>query len=175
MYLHMMRISKATKNDVPALTLLINSAYRGEASKKGWTTEANLLSGSRRTDDETLTTLLDDSTADILKYETGEGIITGCVYLQQREPGLYLGMLTVSPDGQGRGTGKQLLSAAEDYAREHNCHCIFMNVISVRHELIAWYMKHGYFDTGRRAPFPVDHRYGVPARELEFMIMQKNL
>jgi hypothetical protein len=40
-----MSIIPSTLTDVPELTLLINSAYRGESSKKGWTTEANLIDG----------------------------------------------------------------------------------------------------------------------------------
>ena len=37
----------ATAADAPALVDLINSAYRGEGSKAGWTTEADLLGGQR--------------------------------------------------------------------------------------------------------------------------------
>ena len=40
-----MRVASAA--DAPALVDLINSAYRGESSKAGWTTEADLLGGQR--------------------------------------------------------------------------------------------------------------------------------
>ena len=89
------------------------------------------------------------------------------------EKGLYLGMLTVSPLQQASGIGKQLLAAAEVYAKEKNYPKVFMNVISVRYELISWYERHGYHNTGETKPFPADDRFGIPSRPLEFIIMEK--
>ena len=168
-----MPVSIADSTDIPALVTLINSAYRGEASKKGWTTEADLLQGELRTDIATLNTLVQNKDALFLKYQSENGIITGCVYLNKQERGLYLGMLTVSPLLQGAGIGKQLLEAADNYARKNNCSSIFMNVISLRHELIAWYERHGYHKTDERKPFPSDQRFGIPTQPLEFIIMEK--
>jgi ribosomal protein S18 acetylase RimI-like enzyme len=168
-----MAISTATLQDVLALEVLVNSGYRGEASKKGWTTEANLLLGESRTDITLIAAMINDHSAVILKHTNTEGEITGCVYLQKQERGLYLGMLTVTPQLQGGGLGKQLLMAANQYAIEQHCACIFMSVISVRHELIAWYERHGYIKTGETKPFAVDERYGKPTQPLEFIIMEK--
>jgi len=170
-----MPVSPATIQDIPALVTLINSAYRGEASKKGWTTEADLLKGELRTDIPTLTAIIENKEAVILKHVSENGSITGCVYLHIKERGLYLGMLTVSPQLQGAGIGKQLLAAAENYARENNCDSVFMNVISVRHELIAWYERNGYQQTDEREPFPTDRRFGIPTQPLEFVIMVKEV
>lgn len=168
-----MTISKATAADIPSLVGLVNSAYRGEASKKGWTTEADLLKGELRTDINTLGELLDKEGAAFLKYTSPEGIISGCVYLQKQERGLYLGMLSVSPEMQAAGIGKQLLAAAMLHAKETDCRVIFMNVISLRTELIAWYQRHGYQLTGERKPLPDDNRFGIPTQPLEFVIMEK--
>jgi len=170
-----MPVSPATIQDIPALVTLINSAYRGEASKKGWTTEADLLKGELRTDMPTLTAIIENKEAVILKHVSENGSITGCVYLHIKERGLYLGMLTVSPQLQGAGIGKQLLAAAENYARGNNCDSVFMNVISVRHELIAWYERNGYQQTDEREPFPTDRRFGIPTQPLEFVIMVKEV
>jgi ribosomal protein S18 acetylase RimI-like enzyme len=170
-----MSISAATLQDVPVLEKLVNSGYRGEGSKKGWTTEAHLLLGEARTDAANIITMIEDNTAVILKHTDAAGTITGCVYLQKQERGLYLGMLTVSPELQGGGTGKQLLAAATEYATAQRCPCIFMSVISVRQELIAWYERHGYSQTGETKPFAVDERYGKPTQPLEFIIMEKHL
>lgn len=170
-----MFISAATKKDVPLLVVLINSAYRGEASKKGWTTEADLLDGGLRTDIPALTELMNNPLATVLKYTTTEDDITGCVYLEKQERGLYLGMLTVSPLQQAGGIGRQLLSAAAAYAKETNCSSIFMSVISVRLELIAWYERHGYRKTGETKPFPTDNNFGTPTQPLEFIIMEKKI
>ena len=170
-----MPISTAQKEDIPLLVSLINSAYRGEVSKKGWTTEADLLEGEARTDDPTLAAIMEKPSSVILKYITEDGLLVGSVYLDIQEKGLYLGMLTVSPQLQAAGIGKQLMKAAEEFAREKNCTCIFMNVISLRHELIGWYERLGYTKTGETKPFPSDPRFGVPLQPLEFHIMQKNM
>lgn len=168
-----MHISTANKQDIPALTELINSAYRGVASKKGWTTEADLLKGDLRTDISTLTELLNNPQAVILKYTTTDEAIAGCVYLDKKERGLYLGMLTVAPLLQAAGIGRQLLGAAEAYAKANGCKTVFMNVISLRHELIGWYERNGYVQTAERRPMPDNPKFGVPTQPLEFVIMEK--
>ena len=170
-----MAIQIATAQDVPALVRLLDRAYRGEPSKKGWTTEANLLQGDRRTDEPTLLQLMQSLGSIFLKYTNDQGILTGCVFLQPNDTKLYLGMLSVDPDGQAGGIGKQLMTAATAYAREKNLEAIFMRVISVRHELVNWYNKLGYVDTGIREPFKVDERFGVPTQPLEFIILEKQL
>ncbi len=172
-YLHVMTISAASTNDIPVLVPLINSAYRGEASRKGWTTEADLLEGDLRTDAPTLLETMNKPGAAILKCTSEEGVIIGCVYLQKEERGLYLGMLTVSPELQAAGIGKQLLAAASIHAKENDCPVIFMGVISLRHELIAWYERHGYHLTGKTKPLPDDHRFGIPTQPMEFALMEK--
>lgn len=166
-------INAATISDVADLVTLINSAYRGEFSKKGWTTEADLLVGEKRTDNVTLAKLITEPGATLLKYENADKLITGCVYLQKQDRGLYLGMLTVSPELQAAGIGKQLLLAAEQYAKNNKCPVIFMNVISLRTELIEWYIRRGYYLTGEKKPLPDDKRFGIPTQPIEFAIMEK--
>ncbi|MGE5107251.1 MAG: GNAT family N-acetyltransferase [Sphingobacteriales bacterium] len=162
----------ATLTDVPQLNTLVNSAYRGELSKKGWTTEADLLGGIR-TDEQVLTSLINKENSVMLLYKNNDTIV-GCVNLQQHDNKLYLGMLTVNPDLQGGGVGKILLKASEDYAKEKACTKIYMTVISIRNELISWYKRHGYKDTGERKPFPMnDPKFGLPKRDLEFIVMEK--
>ncbi len=168
-----MNISKATVEDVPGMVALINSAYRGEHSKKGWTTEADLLDGVR-TDAGTLEEMINKDGAAILKFTNEENKIQGCVYLEKKEHKMYLGMLTVSPLEQAKGIGKKLLDAAEKYTRDKGCSMIEMTVISVRRELIAWYEKYGYYKTGERKPFPTDIKFGIPKQALEFVVLQKD-
>ena len=165
-------VTLANENDIPALNILVNSAYRGEQSKQGWTTEADLLGGIR-TDEEGLMELMQQPGSFFLKYEE-ENKILGCVYLKQEKNKLYLGMLTVSPQLQNKGIGKILLAAAEAEARKRNCIAVFMSVISIRTELINWYKRHGYTDTGIVKPFPEnDPRFGIPKTKLEFIILEK--
>lgn len=166
-------IAQATAQDIPALEALVNSAYRGEASQQGWTTEAHLLKGDLRTDVAALTAIFNDPNAVVLICKNGEGALLGCVYLQQQEEKLYLGMLSVLPGLQGGGIGKQLMAAAEDHARSIGCNAIVMTVISVRQELIDWYQRRGYALTGETKPFPVDERFGTPTQPLEFVVLSK--
>ncbi len=167
-------ISAATIQDIPELNVLINSAYRGESSKKGWTTEEHLLDGIR-TNEENLSELLQKENVTILKYTANNKII-GSVYLEKQDKKLYLGMLTVSPELQGGGVGKKLMQAAEDFARNAQLDKISMTVISVRKELIAYYERRGYKNTGETKPFPMhDPKFGLPKQFLEFIVMEKKI
>lgn len=167
-------ITKATLEDVSALNKLINSAYRGESSKKGWTTEANLLEGSRTTEKE-LTETIQDQKNTILKF-TEHNRIIGCVLLIEKENQLYLGMLTVSPELQNSGTGKQLLQQAEIHASALGLPKIVMTVISVREELISWYQRNGYVATGAKEPFPAsDVHIPISNQPLEFIVLEKRI
>ena len=168
-----MQISIADPADAPDLANLINSAYRGEASKKGWTSEADLFEGSIRIDLVGIEELLNSSDAVILKYSHVNQNAAGCVYLQRQSDIMYLGLLAVAPSLQAKGIGKQLLDAALDYALGWNCKAVQMNVISIRHELIAWYERHGFLRTGESRPFPNKNRFGAPKEDLDFVVLQK--
>ena len=168
-------ISKAELKDAPELSILINSAYRGESSKKGWTTEADLLGGVR-TDAEDITALITKPFCTLLKYGNAAEKIIGCVRLEKHGNKFYLGMLTVDPLLQGGGIGKKLMKAAEAEAKKQNCDRIYMTVISDRVELIAWYERHGYKNTGEKKPFPAgDPRFGLPKKYLEFVVLEKTI
>jgi ribosomal protein S18 acetylase RimI-like enzyme len=167
-----MSIVKATKTDIPELVNLVNSAYRGEDAKKGWTNEADLLVGGIRIDADEMEEMMADDDHIILKHESGNKI-TACVSLVKKENYLYLGMLTVSPALQGAGMGKKLLQAAEEFAVHNKFDRILMTVITARQELIDWYTRHGYADTGKRLPFPYEPGKGEHSQPLEFMILEK--
>lgn len=166
-------IAVATLTDVAAITALLNSAYRGESSKQGWTTEAHLIAGNVRTDESNLQEVMQLPNSVVVKYMNEQQEITGCVNLQQQGNKIYLGMFSVSPQSQGFGIGKQLLKAAEEYAQHLQCTAIYMTVISAREELINWYQRHGYKDTGERKPFIEDDLTGKHLQALEFMVMEK--
>lgn len=168
-------IEKASVADVPRLAAIINGCYRGEASKAGWTTEADLIAGDLRTDEANLSEILANENAVILKCcHTTAGIV-GCVFLEKKGDRLYLGMLSVDVAWQASGIGKRLLVAAEEHAQSLGCVAIFMRVIPVRTELMAWYERHGYQPTGERNPFDGDPRFGVPRVPIEFVILEKKI
>ena len=167
-----MKITEASVTDVPILCTLINSAYRGETSRKGWTTEAELLDGIR-IDEPTLQSYMEENDAAVLKATNEDGEIAGCVYLKTERGQLYLGMLTVSPLLQAHGIGKKLLQASEEKAKLAGCEKIVMTVISTRTELLNWYRRHGYDRTGEKQPFPTDEKFGIPKMPLEFLVLEK--
>jgi ribosomal protein S18 acetylase RimI-like enzyme len=173
------RTRPAVAADLPALVELVNSAYRGDSSRRGWTTEADLL-GGQRTDVVTLGSQLEAATV-LVAEEAGR--LQGCVLVEPvvdagREPEAYLGMLTVDPGIQTRGIGSVLLAAAEAFAREAiGARAMRMTVIAQREALIAWYERRGYARTGETEPFPYgDARFGLPKREdLHFIVLRKPL
>lgn len=167
-------ITQATIADAAELSILVNSAYRGETSKKGWTTEADLLEGTRTTEEE-LKTIITSSNHYILKFTQNKKII-GSVLLIAKKEVLYLGMLTVSPELQNGGIGKQLLQAAEQLAQQLELSRIQMTVIGIRKELLAWYIRNGYEDTGLREPFPFgEGDKALTSAPLDFMVLEKKI
>ncbi len=168
-----MLITKATAADIPQLVRLLNSAYRGEQSNKGWTTESHLIGGEIRTDENSVAEVLSITDSLILKCEDENSSIIGTVNLQKHNEKLYLGMFAVSPMHQGAGVGKLLLKEAEKQALEFECTSIYMTVISVRTELINWYKRHGYIETGELKPFIEDGLTGNHLRPLEFAVLEK--
>ncbi len=167
-------ITPATTEDAEALGFLVNSAYRGDSSRLGWTTEADLLDGTR-TDAAAIRELIQTPGTTILKYVQEEQLL-GCIELRNDRAKLYLGMLTVSPSQQNKGLGKKLMKAAEEEAGRQHCKSIYMTVISVRKELIDWYIRQGFMPTGDRKPFAFnDPRFGQPKMKLEFVVLEKKL
>lgn len=160
--------------DVPALVGLVNSAYRGDVSRQGWTTEADLLDGTR-TDEQELADLVADPDSVLLLCER-DGELLGSVHLQRRGDDAYLGMFTVRPGWQGRGIGKAFLAVAERTATQRfGARRMCMEVINLRAELIAFYQRRGYRRTGRLAPFPTALRYGIPKVALQLELLEKAL
>src|SRR5258706_2974226 len=153
-------ITIAAFEDIPAIKYLITSAYRGEAAAKTWKSEAHLITGDARTDENDLQNIMNLPGSIFLKYTDEEQKITGCVNLQQQGHKIYLGMLSVSPDSQGAGIGKKLLQASEIYANHLECTVIYISVISLRIELINWYERYDYRATGETKPFIEDNLTG---------------
>ncbi|MGW1053269.1 GNAT family N-acetyltransferase [Streptomyces sp. NPDC002521] len=166
----------ATDADVDALVALIESAYRGDASRAGWTTEADILDG-RRTDPEGVREVIKSPDSRLLTVEQ-DGRIIACCQLEHRGDHAYFGMFAVSPTLQGAGLGKQVMAEAERRVREiWGATEMHMTVISVRDDLIAWYERRGYRRTGQMSPFPYgDERFGIPQRDdLQFELLVKEL
>lgn len=166
----------ASAADTDAVVALVESAYRGEASRAGWTTEADLLDG-RRTGADEIARLLASPESRILLGER-DGRLQACAHLERFPRHAWFGMFAVRPGEQGSGTGSLVLGEAERIARDDwQCRELRMTVIVQRDALIAWYQRRGYARTGERRPFPYgDPRFGLPKRDdLEFEVLAKQL
>ncbi|MFG3052507.1 GNAT family N-acetyltransferase [Kitasatospora sp. NPDC048239] len=164
----------ATTADVPALVELVESAYRGDSSRAGWTTEADLLEG-QRTDAEGVTAAVTHSDGVVLLAERA-GELLACCQLERRGERAYFGMFSVRPGRQGGGVGRLVLAEAERVAAEEwGVAELEMTVIEQRSDLIAWYERRGFRRTGVYTPFPYgDERFGVPLRpDLRFETLTK--
>jgi ribosomal protein S18 acetylase RimI-like enzyme len=165
---------RAAPADIGAIVALVNSAYRGESSRAGWTTEADLLDG-QRTDAAEIAHLIGVDDSLILLCLRGDEII-GSAHLEMVDTkAAYLGMLVIKPVLQGQSLGKLLIREAEDVARaQWGTTRMQIQVITLRHELIAYYERLGYRRTGEIRPFPTDPRYGVPKLAgLQFEVLEK--
>ena len=166
----------ARLSDASDIVALVESAYRGEISRKGWTTEADLLDG-QRTDPAEVEDFVGDSSARLIVAASENGIL-GCVVLRDEGATAYIGMLAIRPESQACGLGRQLLEQAEQCARKtFDATKTRMTVIVQREELIRWYERRGYRRTQHREPFPYGNpRFGLPRRaDLEFMVLEKEL
>ncbi len=176
-------VRSAELGDAPALVELIESAYRGERSRSGWTTEADLL-GGQRVDLPMVEDMIGASTV-LVAFSSDDQAPAGTrtplatVTLADEGDGVaYFGTFAVSPDAQGSGVGKELMAFAESYAqRQWGTTAMRMTVISKRAELIAFYERRGYVRTGQTEPFPYgQERFGVPkCDDLEFAVLTKPL
>ena len=166
----------ATVDDTDALVALVTSAYRGDASRVGWTTEADFLDGNR-IDREVLVEDIRREHSRVLVAER-DGTMIACAHVCEDGGAGYFGMFSVDPGLQGGGVGKAVLAEAERIVRdEWGLPTMRMTVIDIRDELMAFYERRGYVRTGAKKPFPYgDARFGIPLREdLRFEVMEKAL
>ena len=151
---------------------LVESAYRGDESRAGWTTEADLLDG-QRTDSDQVLSLLARPDSEILVAES-DGHVCGCCHIERGGEALVkFGMFAVNPRMQGGGVGKALIAEACRKATAWGCDGMEMSVIKQRTDLVAWYERLGFRQTGETQPFPYgDERFGRPRRpDLEFVVL----
>jgi GNAT superfamily N-acetyltransferase len=171
---------EATAADLPSVAALVNSAYRGETSRQGWTTEADYIDGQRTDVASLARDLAQTPGARVLMLrDDAAGELLGTVWLEPTEDAevWYLGMLTVRPDLQARQLGRGLLADAEAAAAALGAKRIRMTVVAIRDTLIAWYQRRGYALTGETRPWPYGQPiYGEPRRDdLSFVVLEKAL
>lgn len=178
-------IRHATLEDTSAIVALVESAYRGDASRAGWTTEADFLEG-QRVDTQSVEAdikatdsiiLLAEQSA-IASIRSATDSLLACCHIKKNNHACYFGMFSVNPKQQGTGIGKLLIQQAEQFAKQvWHCTHMEMTVIDIRAELIDFYLRRGYVRTGKHLPFPYgDERFGIPLRDdLRFELLEKQL
>lgn len=158
-------IEAARADDLAPLGAMIEHCYRGDHARMGWTHEADMLSGTRLAPGELAALFADPDVVIFVARQAAD--IVGCVAITDRPPDrAYVGMLCVDPPFQSSGLGGRLLLTAERMGAALGAGRLEMTVIGRRTELIAWYARHGWADSGERQPFP-----GVP--DLAFAVLTK--
>lgn len=173
----------AEMKDLSDLYHLINRAYRAELARS-WTNETQIVSGDRITTEQLSQILQKQNQAeqnsqlliaelnDQLSYE-----VMGCVGLQYTKNNAEIGTFCIAPELQNYGYGKQVLNAAELYAIKNkpDLNTYSMWVLNNRIELIEYYERRGYVQTGVTAEYPFDENVGHPLTELHLIEMIKNV
>lgn len=151
-------IRTATAEDVPSITVLVNEAYVVE----------RFFKVGDRIDAPRVGALLETGIFLLLERE---GQLAGSVYLDVREESGRIGLLSVRPSEQGRGLGRRLMDAAEDYARARGARGMELRVVNLREDLPPFYRKLGYVESGTE-PFsdPAE-----ATRPCHFVVMTKPL
>ncbi len=173
---HALSLRAAEPSDIDAVVSLVESAYRGDSSRRGWTTEADFLEGRRTGPDDVGACIARDRSRMLLAER--DGVLVACAHVAVEDGAGYFGMFSVRPELQGAGIGKHVLGEAERIVRdEWRMPLMRMTVIDIRDELIAFYERRGYRRTGITRPFPYgDARFGLPLRkDLRFEVLEKAL
>lgn len=173
-----LKFRTATLDDAEQVQVLVQSAYRGESSRQGWTHEADLL-GGERIDVAGIREKITAPGNTIIMAFDGNGKLAACCEVTQKSPGVaYFGMFAVDPTRQAGGFGRQVLEYAESYCRDNlGIKRLEMTVIWTRHELVAWYARRGFRKTGETRPFPIHElNNGWALRDdLHFEVLEKEL
>lgn len=166
----------AVAADSAAIADLVNSAYRGDSSKSGWTTEAHLLDG-QRTDADEIKQKIEDRNSFILTARENQELIGSCELIANAETSeLYFGMFTIKPVLQNKGLGKAFLEQVEKIAKQWKLKKITMTVITLRTELIEYYKRRGFKVTDEYIPFPTEERFGIPkVKDLQMVYLVKDI
>jgi GNAT superfamily N-acetyltransferase len=166
----------ARADDAAAVVGLVDSAYRGDASRAGWTTEADLL-GGQRTDRAAVEELIARPRSTLLLALADDELV-GCCHLEGRDADTeYLGLYAVRPDRQGGGIGSRVMAEAVHRSVAWGARRLRLTVIAQRADLIAWYLRLGFTPTGETEPFPYgDPRFGIPKRpDLVLTVLERDL
>jgi ribosomal protein S18 acetylase RimI-like enzyme len=165
-------------SDIQKLVDLINSAYR-QHQGNSWTSEVEIVTGDRINVEQLLQTLADDHFKLFVVEYAKETV--ACIGLTFHSSEVEIGTFCITPRIQNQGIGKQVLDFAESYIGDNllleypDLKHFVMWVLSVRHELIAYYQRRGYQQTGRIEDYPLHANVGIPTVNLHLVEMKKDI
>lgn len=151
-------LREAGPADADSIASLVNRAFLAES----W------FKSTDRTNAAQVRELMSKGVFLLLEEETR---LLACVYLEPRGDRVYLGMLSVEQDVQGRGIGRRMMQEAEDFARCQGHVAIDLRIVHVRQELPPYYRKLGYVEAGTE-PAPDFPGVKIP---IHFVLMSKSL
>lgn len=160
-----LKFKLAQQTDIPKLVDLINAAYRQQHGNS-WTSEAEIVTGQRINTAQLEHALSQDNVQLWTAIQDGE--IVACIGLTFNEHDVEIGTFCIAPHLQNQGIGKQVLDFAENYVRQQislkhqHLNDFVMWVLNVRTELIAYYERRGYVQTGMIDDYPLGADVGKP-------------
>ncbi len=170
-------IRPAVAADAEAVAALVNRAYRGESSRAGWTTEADILTGVRTLPAEVQALIAQPEGWLLTGWLGGQLVGTLCAEWHAVQHAVHLGMIAVEPGLQNRGIGKALIQSAEQRAvQQWQAQFAQMAVIHLRSELMAFYRRLGYVPTGETREFPYNpDLWQAQVSHLHLVLLRKQL
>ncbi|MDZ7727776.1 MAG: GNAT family N-acetyltransferase [Dehalococcoidia bacterium] len=149
------RFRDATEGDIDAIVAVVNLAYR---------VEDFFIDGDRTHAGEVRENMRACSLAVVIEAP-GEPLCASIFTKVEGSQG-YFGMLSVHPERAHRGLGTALIAEAERRAREAGCDRMKLVVVNLREDIIPWYRRLGYVETGT-APFAEPQKLKQPAHFVE--------
>jgi ribosomal protein S18 acetylase RimI-like enzyme len=145
----------ATPDDAPQVQQLVESAFRAEESRAGWTDDLG-LSSEFRIDVKDIMAMITNPDGVMLMATDENNTLLGSIGTSKRGNNhARMFMLAVDESQRRGGIGGQILTYAEDYgSRIWGVTTFELNALSSRKQLIAWYARRGYKETGETSPFP---------------------
>jgi GNAT superfamily N-acetyltransferase len=134
----------ATADDVAALVLVINAAYR---------VEDFFVRGDRTSEEDVQARLAAPNGAFLVVDAPGDHMLAGAVYVEIRGDRGHFAMLAVDPARQKQGIARTLVHAVEAHCLAAGCRYLDIDVVNLRRELPPFYDKLGFVPHGT-APFP---------------------
>lgn len=164
---------KSDSGDLDVIVDLVNSAYRGIDGPRRWTTEAHLVQGDRLVLEDLRRLITDSDSEFYVGYL--DGSLISCIAIKRYGPITEFGTFAVDPSLQGLGYGKDILSFAESKASSHSS-TFQVTVVAQNSDLVRFYQRRGYNETGQRLTYPTDQNVGKPkVKNIDLTVLQKNV